>query len=125
MNTKKTSFLMLCIGLAMGILIGHSFTDQSITPEERAYLKEREVLNAHVERFKTAYALDSNIRVLEVQENVGVIQLPRQKAPRIEIQSRHSHPVFEKYRKLNHGPDLDQDMDLIDMRYTPPQFGTP
>ncbi len=116
---------MLGIGLAVGVAVGYSLNDRPITAEERAYLREREVLNAYAGKFNAAYALKSDIKQLGVQPGVGNIQLPQPKLQRIEINVNRSHPVFEKYRTLNLGPDLDQDMDLIDMRYTPPDIKLP
>lgn len=129
MNTKKTSFAMLGIGLAVGILVGYSLNDRPITAEESAYLRERESLRAAKDRFSTTYQM-ADVKLLEViPSNTGVIQLPLQKPLRF---APELHPYLKKHQFRS--PDLDQDGDLIDLRpsalpkdlidqrYTPPHI---
>jgi hypothetical protein len=120
MKTHKASMVILCIGMAAGILIGYSLNDHSMSAQEQAHLREREAIRMALERFNATYAMDSQVRLENIHPSgAGVIQWPRQQfpAPRLE---RKTHPLLDQYRAINLGPDVDQKMDLIDLRYVPP-----
>lgn len=117
MNTKKTSFVMLGIGLAVGMVIGFSVNSPSITAKERAYLKDREALETALSQFKSTYMA----RLESQQETSPIADLkvaPQQRQielPHFKIQS-NPHEYFL--------PDAEtrKPKDLIDQRYTPPHI---
>lgn len=108
MNTKNSSILMLCIGLAAGMVIGYSFHDQK--SGEQSFQRDR--MEAALKSLPTKQS------PIEIRLNEGIPREPMGSKHLPEIQD-WNYPVLSTVPKV---PSEAEHKDLIDQRFSSPQL---
>ncbi|HEY1172140.1 MAG TPA: hypothetical protein VGH19_12275 [Verrucomicrobiae bacterium] len=147
MNTKKTSFAMLGIGLAVGMAIGYSLNEPAVVVKERADIREREAMEKAMSQFKSTYmtALEQRQQVsLQSSPDKFPSYFPKEIVEKMESQGFNvqwrvnegqtapSKSILYRQWKMpsTYAPEslmsspkrFQNHLDLIDLRYTPPNI---
>jgi hypothetical protein len=120
MKAKISPLMMLSVGLAVGIVVGYSLRERSLTFEERVFLNDHKA----IVRMTDAVPKTQPNR----QENGFAIQIP---APSLEKPEPFRREILLPDMTIRGGDrrssssDLGTHGDLLDLRYNPPQVELP